>query len=134
MATTTVKLLNLSGDTATLVSSTYGTDLTRIPTGATPVPFKQDISPYTIGAVAYNIGNIVTWIVLWTADNRVATRIVPAGAPVVWKDIGDKLCPDHADDSLTMDDGGTYKSSADLYPSHDGQNLSVTISYAPPPN
>ncbi|KAK8564224.1 hypothetical protein V6N13_005546 [Hibiscus sabdariffa] len=131
MAKTTVHLTNLSGDTATLVSSAYESALAKIRNDAAPIPFVQDISPYALGAVVYNVGNIVKWIVLWTTDNRVTTRVVPVGSVVVWKDIRDKLSPDHADNSFTTDDGGVYTSSADINPTHDGQNLSVTISYAP---
>ncbi|KAK8561342.1 hypothetical protein V6N13_149479 [Hibiscus sabdariffa] len=132
MATTSVQLTNLSGETATLVSSNYGAALGRIRNDTAPIAFQQYISADMNGAVAYNVGNIVTWIVIWTTDYRVATLVLPAGAPVVWKDIADNnLQFNRAENSLRMEYGGKYTSKADISSTPEGQTLNVTISYAP---
>ncbi|GMJ03484.1 hypothetical protein HRI_004017900 [Hibiscus trionum] len=127
--TTTARLTNLSGDTAMLVSSTYDTAPKKIRSEKTAT-FTQNISTNMLGTVVYNIGSIVTWIILWTSDNKVTTWIVPYGQPIFWKNIWDTLEPNNAQYSYTTDYNEIYTSTVDISSTGDAQTLNATITHA----
>ncbi|KAK8561337.1 hypothetical protein V6N13_149486 [Hibiscus sabdariffa] len=124
--TTTVKLTNFGGATATLASSTYQPAPPTINNGSVLATFDQKLLTNTPGAVVYGIGNVATWIVSWTADNEVATRILPAGIPVFWTDTWDTLQPKHAEHSVSMA-GVEYVSIADVSSEGGAQTLNAII-------
>ncbi|XP_039019541.1 uncharacterized protein LOC120151062 [Hibiscus syriacus] len=129
---TTVVLENQSGDTAILVSSTYEGAPSVIKSGEQPVVFDQNTELNTYGSVMYAIGKIATWIVVWTANNQVATWILPAGTSAVWTDIWNKIQPDNANDSYTTSYGWMYESDAHIKSNGDAQDLTAGISVIPP--
>ncbi|XP_039038747.1 uncharacterized protein LOC120176387 [Hibiscus syriacus] len=129
---TTVTLRNSSGDTAMLVSSTYGGVPKAIQSGGESSEFQQDTSLNSFGSVVYAIGNIATWVVVWTANNQVAISILPAGAPIVWTDIWDKIQRDNAHDSYTTSYGWKYDSAARIESNGDAQVLIASIVALPP--
>ncbi|KAK8564236.1 hypothetical protein V6N13_005532 [Hibiscus sabdariffa] len=133
-AATTVILTNLCGDTASLVSSIYGSAPVTIRTDTLSVSFQQNISTNTPGSLMYDIGKFATWMISWTADNRIAIQIVPAGTAVTWQSIWDTLRPNYVNISATMPDGSKYNSKAEITSTVDAQIVDAEITYSPPPN
>ncbi|XP_039038765.1 uncharacterized protein LOC120176408 [Hibiscus syriacus] len=131
---TNVVLGSRSGDTLMLVSSTYEGVPNVIKSRASPSEFQLDTELSVIASVVYAIGDIATWVVVWTANDEVATSILPAGTPVVWKDIWSKLKRDGADDSYTNSYGWVYNSAVEIKSDGDSQTLTATISVSPPSN
>ncbi|XP_039038754.1 uncharacterized protein LOC120176396 [Hibiscus syriacus] len=130
---TTVLLSNVCGYTVTLVASTYEGAPNVIKSGDPTSKFPQDTSIDTFGSVMYAIENSATWIVVWTANNQVATKIIRAGTPVIWKDIWDSIRWDHAEDSSSTASGWVYNSVVDISSNGDAQILRATLSSAPVP-
>ncbi|XP_039034505.1 uncharacterized protein LOC120170656 [Hibiscus syriacus] len=128
---TNVVLDNQSGDTLMLVSSTYEGVPNVIKSGASPSEFPQDTELSVIASVVYAVGNIATWVVVWTANNEVATSVLPPGTPLIWKDIWNKLQRDGAIDSYRTSYGWEYNSTVEIKSDGDAQTLSVIISYDP---
>ncbi|XP_039019535.1 uncharacterized protein LOC120151055 [Hibiscus syriacus] len=128
---TTVQLVNDSGDTLTLVSSTYGGVSNVIKSGESVV-FEQNTSLNTFGSAVYTIGKIAIWIVVWTANNQVATSILPAGTPAIWEDIWNKIQPDRADYSYLSSYGWLYRSQVDIKSDGDAQTLSALLMSSDP--
>ncbi|KAK8561339.1 hypothetical protein V6N13_149483 [Hibiscus sabdariffa] len=125
---TTVNITNASGDTATLVSSTYENAPNTIKSGES-VAFEQDTSLDHVGSVMYAIGKMATWVVLWTVDNQVTTWILPPDTPVIWKYVWNTLQFDPYENSYPTGSGGTYNSNVDISSTGDAQTLNAKISY-----
>ncbi|XP_039019534.1 uncharacterized protein LOC120151054 [Hibiscus syriacus] len=130
---TTALLSNVSGYTATLVASTYEGAPNVIKSGDPPSEFPQNTSVDTFGSVMYAIENTAMWIVVWTANNQVATKILRAGTPAIWKDIWDTIQRDHTEDSNSTASGWVYNSVVDISSNGDAQILRATLSSAPIP-
>ncbi|XP_039038766.1 uncharacterized protein LOC120176409 [Hibiscus syriacus] len=127
---TTVTLSNQSGDTALLVSSTYKSSPYVIKSGDS-VSFEQNTSLNTFGSAVYAMGKMATWIVVWTANNQVATSVLPAGTRVIWEDVWSTIGPDKAESSYDTGYGWGYKSEVEISSNGDAQTLTATISTVP---
>ncbi|XP_039034501.1 uncharacterized protein LOC120170648 [Hibiscus syriacus] len=127
---TTVTLSNQSGDTAMLVSSTYQ-GVPNVIKSFQTILFQQNTSLNTFGSAMYAMGNIATWVVVWTANNQVATSILPAGTNVIWEEIWSTIRPDKVESSYTTSYGWEYNSEVQISSNGDAQTLTAKISTIP---
>ncbi|XP_039038755.1 uncharacterized protein LOC120176397 [Hibiscus syriacus] len=127
---TFVGLSNQSGDTALLVSSTYISSPIIIKSGDSVV-FEQNTALDTFGSAVYAMGKMATWIVVWTANNQVATSIRPADTLVIWEHVRSTIRPDKAESSYDTRYGWGYKSEVEISWNGDAQTLNATISTVP---
>ncbi|MFQ6641732.1 hypothetical protein Gotur_016082 [Gossypium turneri] len=76
------------------------------------------------GGLVYDVG-MVKWIILWTTDCQVATKILQREDPIIWEDIVSIL---QHNDSPDGGNGDAFSAEAHIYANGDGSlNLKAQI-------
>ncbi|KAH1064466.1 hypothetical protein J1N35_029453, partial [Gossypium stocksii] len=53
---------------------------------------------YVNGAFVYKVGDCCNWIVFWTPDNKVSTKLFKDDA-IPWPQVANNLLADHSEDN-----------------------------------
>ncbi|MBA0819631.1 hypothetical protein Gohar_021603 [Gossypium harknessii] len=126
------KLTNGSGGClASLKYSNYQGAPVTIRCDPLPTPFEQNMKVGDLdGGLVYDVGS-VKWIILWTTECKVATKIIPIEGHVVWKDIESILHPHDSSDKLPLPGGGSFSSEAHIQANGYGSlNLEARIMWS----
>ncbi|KAB2086311.1 hypothetical protein ES319_A04G021800v1 [Gossypium barbadense] len=114
------ELRNASDYPATLNYSSYQGAPVTIKKDSSPTLFVQNmVVDGLYGGLVYDVGR-VKWIILWTTDCKVATKIIPTENHIVWEDIVSILQPYDSSDILSLSPGGVFSAEAHIHANEDG--------------
>nr|ADE60228.1 MIC-3 [Gossypium longicalyx] len=116
---------------ASLMYSNYQGAPVTIKKDSLPTPFAQNmVVDGLYGGLVYDVVR-VKWIILWTSDYKVATKIIPTENHIVWEDIVSILQPYDSSDNLSLSCGGAFSSEAHIHANGDGSlNLTAQIMWS----
>ncbi|KAG4203979.1 hypothetical protein ERO13_A04G019550v2 [Gossypium hirsutum] len=115
------ELKNVSDDCqASLNYSSYQGAPVTIKIDSLPTPFAQNMLVDGLyGGLVYDVGR-VKWIILWTIDCKVATKILKPEDPIIWEDIVRILQPYDSTDYLPLSPGNVFSTEAHIHANEDG--------------
>nr|ADE60104.1 MIC-3 [Gossypium raimondii] len=116
---------------ASLTYSNYQGAPVTIKKDSLPTPFAQNmVVDGLYGGLVYDVVR-VKWIILWTTDCKVATKLIPTENHIVWEDIVSILQPYESSDNLPVSCGGAFSAEAHIHANADGSlNLTAQIMWS----
>ncbi|PPD86534.1 hypothetical protein GOBAR_DD16533 [Gossypium barbadense] len=88
---------------------------------------------YLNGALVYKVGHCLRWIIFWTSDDQVSTKMFRINDPIDWGQVANNLTSGHggkSEDRITDTAGFGYTAWASI----EGQVLTANILASSVPN
>ncbi|MBA0576879.1 hypothetical protein Golob_027508 [Gossypium lobatum] len=130
-ATTECTITNGAGQDLVLALSNYETAAERINNRETATFTQTMPAIYLNGALVYEVGHSLRWIIFWTTDNQVSTKMFQINDPIDWGQVANNLRHGHRSEDRITDTAGTEYSA---WASIEGQVLTANIHASPVPN
>ncbi|KAG4201506.1 hypothetical protein CXB51_010778 [Gossypium anomalum] len=126
-ATTECTITNDAGQNLVLALSNYETAAETIKNTETATFTLTMPAIYLNGALVYEVGHSLRWIIFWTTDNQVSTKMFKINDPIDWKQVANNLKYGHKSEDRIIYADSEYTAWASIEPNSKGQVLTANI-------
>ncbi|MBA0624879.1 hypothetical protein Godav_010157 [Gossypium davidsonii] len=127
--TTECTITNDAGHNLVLSSSNYETAAETIKNAETTTFTLTMSATYLNAASVYEVGSRLRWIIFWTTDNQVSTKMFKINDPPDWKQVANNLISHHKSEDRIISGDFQYTAWASIesQPNSNGQVLTANI-------
>ncbi|KHF97543.1 ATPase synthesis 25, mitochondrial [Gossypium arboreum] len=86
---------------------------------------------YVNGALVYEVGNSLKWILFWTTDNQVSTKMFKISDSIDWKQVANNLKSGQMSEDMITYAKYEYTAWANIGPNSYGQAVTASINARP---
>ncbi|MBA0775882.1 hypothetical protein Gotri_010980 [Gossypium trilobum] len=131
-ATTKCTITNGAGQNLVLALSNYEPAAGTINNTDTAT-FRQTMPAiYLNGALVYEVGRSLKWMIFWTTDNQVSSVMFNIDESIDWNRVVNNLTHGRSEYRITDTAGSNYIAWASIEPNSEGQELTANICAAVP--
>ncbi|KAH1064435.1 hypothetical protein J1N35_029422 [Gossypium stocksii] len=129
----TTTITNGVGDNLVLHLSNYGTAAGTIKSTKTANFSLAVQAMYLNGALVYKVGHSLRWIIFWTTDNQVSSKMFKISNTIDWKQVTNNLQSNQRSEDKITYAGYEYTAGASIAPNSSSQANTANISTSPVP-
>ncbi|KAH1064442.1 hypothetical protein J1N35_029429 [Gossypium stocksii] len=129
----TTTITNAAGDNLVLRLSNYATAAETIKNTETANFPLAVPAMYLNGALVYEVGHSLRWIIFWTTDNQVSSKMFKISDSIDWKQVTNNLKSNQRSEDKITYAGYEYTAWASIAPNSSGQANTANISASPVP-
>ncbi|KAG8493437.1 hypothetical protein CXB51_010776 [Gossypium anomalum] len=126
-ATIECAITNDAGQNLVLALSNYETAAETIKNTETATFTLTMPAIYLNGALVYEVGHSLRWIIFWTTDNQVSTKMFKINDPIDWKQVANNLKYGHKSEDRIIYADSEYTAWASIESNSKGQVLTANI-------